>query len=433
MRNPHTFHLFKMTTGVILGVLLLLLITSMVSAEIVVSARWIFYHPVDSTIYFTSEAQDPESMEMGSYVFRLKDHGQRIERSERLRTDFSGSLSLTAHDNLPNRIYAFARSWEDDAVSRLFLVSEDGGETWRDSPGPNSYYNSPGERQGESYRMTPVNNELVLHRTEDSWATWDTSDVVQNWNWHDNIILFTRNNGCLIQYDRDNRDQLAFSNDYGQSWISGEIEGDLLPGPYVNVGTGEEFYCRTSPDTGRYFCVRDSGRNIQEVFNFSQHGDYAPDELGHGWSKYIITTPNPGEFYAIAKKISCAQQWIFFHVYHCTNYGENVGDGNWYDLLVDPVSVAQSGLHLPTTPIFQNYPNPFNSTTNIRFTLPGSDWVSLKLYTPTGRELTTLANGFMGAGNHEISWDGTGFNSGVYFVTLTTSQGVSGRSVVLVK
>jgi len=226
---------------------------------------------------------------------------------------------------------------------------------------------------------------------------------------------------------------LEFSNDYGQTWISGEIEGDILPGPYVSVGTGEEFYCRTVPDRDRYFCVRDSGRNIQEVFDFSQHGDYAPDELGHGWSKYIITTPTPGEFYAIAINVSCALQWIFFHVYHCTNYGENVGDRIWYDLLADPESVAKSGLHLPTTPIFQNYPNPFNSSTNIQFTLPGSDWVTLKLFTPTGCEVTTLANGFMSAGNHDISWNGRGFNSGVYFVKLMTSQGVSGRSVVLVR
>jgi len=79
-----------------------------------------------------------------------------------------------------------------------------------------------------------------------------------------------------------------------------------------------------------------------------------------------------------------------------------------------------------------NY-DPINSKTNIYFTLPGRDYVSLKLYTPTGREVTTRANGFMGAGNHEISWNGKGFNSGVYFVKLETSRGVSGRSVVLVR
>ncbi len=116
------------------------------------------------------------------------------------------------------------------------------------------------------------------------------------------------------------------------------------------------------------------------------------------------------------------------------NDGALNGDFEWIEAEWDPNEVAAEKFSIP--PIYslsQPFPNPFNSTTNIRFTLPGSDWVSLKLFDPTGRELTTLVNGFMGAGKHAISWNGRDFNSGVYFVKLMTSQGVSERSVVLVR
>jgi hypothetical protein len=81
----------------------------------------------------------------------------------------------------------------------------------------------------------------------------------------------------------------------------------------------------------------------------------------------------------------------------------------------------------------QNFPNPFNPTTQIRFSLAEQSQVTLKVYNILGKEIATLVNDLKGAGTHEISFDGTGFSSGVYFYTLQTGKFTETRKMILMK
>ena len=62
----------------------------------------------------------------------------------------------------------------------------------------------------------------------------------------------------------------------------------------------------------------------------------------------------------------------------------------------------------------QNYPNPFNPETLIRFYLPKTEFVDLKVYSITGREIETLINGEVPSGFHEVHWTAKNLSSGVY-------------------
>ena len=73
--------------------------------------------------------------------------------------------------------------------------------------------------------------------------------------------------------------------------------------------------------------------------------------------------------------------------------------------------------------LFQNYPNPFNSTTNIEFSIPKTAFTTLKINTILGQEVATIVSERLEAGNHNYSWDASGFSSGFYIYTLETSEG----------
>jgi len=81
----------------------------------------------------------------------------------------------------------------------------------------------------------------------------------------------------------------------------------------------------------------------------------------------------------------------------------------------------------------QNYPNPFNPVTNIRFELPKSEYVSLKLYDMLGNEVQKLVDGNHQSGVYNITVDGTNLSSGVYFYTLRTSSFVETKKMMLIK
>ena len=76
--------------------------------------------------------------------------------------------------------------------------------------------------------------------------------------------------------------------------------------------------------------------------------------------------------------------------------------------------------------LYQNYPNPFNPTTEIKFSLPSviasetkqSQLVALTVYNLLGKEIATLLDEELTAGEHEVKFDATELPSGIYFYQL---------------
>ncbi|OGU33293.1 MAG: hypothetical protein A2068_12730 [Ignavibacteria bacterium GWB2_35_6b] len=66
----------------------------------------------------------------------------------------------------------------------------------------------------------------------------------------------------------------------------------------------------------------------------------------------------------------------------------------------------------------QNYPNPFNPNTIINFQLPKSNFVKLTVFDSLGREVKTVINKYLSAGNYNEVFNGQNLSSGVYFYTL---------------
>jgi predicted GH43/DUF377 family glycosyl hydrolase len=81
----------------------------------------------------------------------------------------------------------------------------------------------------------------------------------------------------------------------------------------------------------------------------------------------------------------------------------------------------------------QNYPNPFNPTTKIVFSIPKSEFVTLKVYNILGEEVVTLVNKKQPAGSYEVEWDASGFASGVYYCQLKAGDFKHVKKMVLIK
>jgi hypothetical protein len=67
------------------------------------------------------------------------------------------------------------------------------------------------------------------------------------------------------------------------------------------------------------------------------------------------------------------------------------------------------------------YPNPFNPVTTIRYHLPVTSTISLKVYDILGKEISTLVNEEQTIGNHELKFNASNLSSGVYFIKLTAT------------
>jgi hypothetical protein len=82
----------------------------------------------------------------------------------------------------------------------------------------------------------------------------------------------------------------------------------------------------------------------------------------------------------------------------------------------------------------QNYPNPFNPRTNIQFSIPKAEFVTLNIYNTQGQKVSTLVSEKLTPGEYNYVWDASAFASGVYYYSLSTRAGyVQTRKLVLIK
>jgi len=115
-------------------------------------------------------------------------------------------------------------------------------------------------------------------------------------------------------------------------------------------------------------------------------------------------------------------------------------DGNvfWTDTfsitVVTPTAVPDEHKNIPRAfELKQNYPNPFNPSTTIRFDLPKSSFVALKIFDVLGREVTTLINEKRPAGKYAVEWNSKGLPSGIYLYQLNAGEFTETRKLVLQK
>lgn len=107
---------------------------------------------------------------------------------------------------------------------------------------------------------------------------------------------------------------------------------------------------------------------------------------------------------------------------------------NLYPYVSDLMTGISSNFEIPKSyDLSQNYPNPFNPATTIKFAIPQSTRVTLKVYNILGNEVASLVNENLTAGNYEVDFNAAALSSGSYFYRITAGEFTSVKKMLLVK
>jgi photosystem II stability/assembly factor-like uncharacterized protein len=251
---------------------------------------------------------------------------------------------------------------------------------------------TPGRRLGTitTIAVAPTNSEIIYVGTDDSHV-WVSPDNGTSWNeisdglpfrWVTRVAVDpTNQNIVYVTFNglkwKDPQPHVFRSTDMGANWA--DISNNLPDAPIdafaIDNITSTTLYLGN--DVGMYVSFN-SGQNWQvlgEGLPFLPIGDIEV---------------HPTE-----------------HILVAGTYGR------------ENQTVASSFL------LEQNYPNPFNPTTTIKYQIPASSFVTIKVYDVLGSEVATLINeesATGGAGTYEVEFSATGgatsLPSGIYFYKL---------------
>ena len=195
--------------------------------------------------------------------------------------------------------------------------------------------------------------------------------------------------------------------------------------------------------------------NFSSVFFIDSNVGYAAGH-GNGWK--IIKTTDGGENWLIQNNTIEANSLYFLdantgyavgsgNIYKTTDGGSNwikqescIGIGLNSVIFVNNSTgyiVGESGTILKTTNggatfveeeeideipttyyLSDNFPNPFNPSTKIKYSIPNTSKLLIKVYDILGNEIEILVNEEKPAGTYEITWYAEKLSSGIYFYRL---------------
>jgi hypothetical protein len=242
----------------------------------------------------------------------------------------------------------------------------------------------------------------------------------------------------LLLYDN----QLVNMPDYSSSSMSSsvlelQVQNNQLTFEDIesNVGIAPTFYYSPQDSVGTETDTTvDAGSSFTftvEVAGTANQYQWMKDEVdisGADSSSYIIfpvDTLDSGSYICKITNTIAAELTLYSRPVNLTVKG-SVG------IAGDEYKVPQAfALH-------QNYPNPFNPSTTIKYDLPKSCKVVLKIYNALGQEVNMLVNEIQAAGFKSVQWDGKNrqgqsLGSGIYIYKIEVQGYTQSRKLMYIK
>ncbi|MFO7445150.1 MAG: T9SS type A sorting domain-containing protein, partial [Ignavibacteriaceae bacterium] len=98
-----------------------------------------------------------------------------------------------------------------------------------------------------------------------------------------------------------------------------------------------------------------------------------------------------------------------------------------------PTSINDKEITPSDFVLYDNYPNPFNPVTNIQFSIPAAQHVTLRIYNAIGQQVAMLVDEFKSAGIYRVQFDASGMSSGVYFYSINAGSFNQTKKLTVIK
>ncbi len=144
----------------------------------------------------------------------------------------------------------------------------------------------------------------------------------------------------------------------------------------------------------------------------------------HNWSS--AAENDNDENTLIIQDLKIANQYM-------QDFKKRYNDAGGTGTFIVPTSVHDKSIKEFNYTLFQNYPNPFNPVTTIRFELPKTEKVILKVYDMLGREVETLYNKVAPAGIVDVDFNAGNLASGLYIYRIKAGDFVTAKKLMLLK
>lgn len=197
---------------------------------------------------------------------------------------------------------------------------------------------------------------------------------------------------------------------------------------------GDSGYIAITTDGGNTWTQKQNpdpiNRNLNDVFFISYFGFTVGD------NGLILETTDGGETWLLDTGQLTTNDLQAVHIAGGeVEWGPGLAVGKNRTALLYPiiVSVDDKPKSVDDFHLYQNFPNPFNPNTVIRYQLPVSGNITLKIYDLLGREVAILVNEYKPSGNYEVEFNAAVLSSGIYFYQLQAGSSIQTRKMVYLR
>ncbi len=304
----------------------------------------------------------------------------------------------------------------------------------------------PEQKYGVIMSDAPTGTNPLMYKTSDGGETWITQTVTSGGGATGSVATVFIADSMFYGFGHSNTSRVSMTTNGGANWS------------FINVSlSGNSTYGIDCGPNGNCFAA--SYNSLPTIVKFNSSGAASTINIGSGltgfpyisWvhgteAVYVAGTTGPGG--CVKKTTNTGGNWT--QMTTASMQGLIGMDLQYNGTTVCAYALAQDGTVLklndnvigiqPVNNIIpksylleQNYPNPFNPNTNIKYSIPKSANVIIKIYNTLGSLVSVIVDEHHAAGNYSVDFNADGLSSGIYYYTISAGEFMDTKKMVLVK